>query len=123
MTFRNDPLFEMLDTATADRMLDGAVLPEDAPPGYEQVALLLSALSQPGSAPAAVASAPRTAWRPSVSRRRRRPALVATVVAATILSGTAGAAYANILPDAIGRPLHQLIQHIRPPSSTAERHT
>src|SRR5438552_456301 len=49
MTFRNDPLFEMLDTATADRMLDGAVLPEDAPPGYEQVALLLSAPSRPDS--------------------------------------------------------------------------
>src|SRR5436309_4887093 len=123
MTFRSDPLFEMLDTATADRMLDGAVLPGDAPPGYKQVALLLSALSEPRSAPAAVAAAPRMAARPGISRRRRRPALVATVVAAAILSSAMGAAYANILPDAIGRPLHQLIQHIRHPSSTAERHT
>jgi hypothetical protein len=72
MTLRNDPLFEMLDTATADRMLDGAVLPGDAPPGYERVALLLSALSEPRPTAASVAAAPRAAPPPRVSRGRRR---------------------------------------------------
>lgn len=123
MTPRNDPLFEMLDTATADRMLDGTVLPGDAPPGYERVALLLSALSVSRPPAGAAAMAPRTATLPRISRRRRRPALLATVVAAVILSSTAGAAFANILPDAIGRPLHHLMQHIGHPLSPAERHT
>jgi hypothetical protein len=123
MTFRNDPLFEMLDIATADRMLDGTVLPGDAPPGYERVALLLSALSVSRPPAGAAAMAPRTATLPRISRRRRRPVLLATVVAAVILSSTAGAAFANILPDEIGRPLPHLIQHIGHPLSPAERHT
>src|SRR5947209_9664244 len=123
MTFRSDPLFEMLDTATADRMLDGTVLPGDAPPGYERVALLLSALSEPRPPTTAAAAAPREVQPPRISNRRRRPVLVATVVAAAILSSTAGAAFANVLPDAIGRPLHHLMQHIGHPLSPAERHT
>jgi hypothetical protein len=123
MSFRGDPLFEMLDTATADRMLDGTVLPGDAPPGYEQVALLLTALSVPRPPAGAAAAAPRTVELPRISPRRRRPALVATVVTAAILSSTAGAAFANVLPDAIGRPLHHLMQHIGHPSSPAERHS
>jgi hypothetical protein len=123
MTFRSDPLFEMLDTATANRMLDGTVLPGDAPPGYERVALLLSVLSEPRPPMTAAAAAPRTVQLPRISGRRRRPVLVTTVVAAAILSCTAGAAFANILPTAIGRPLHHLMQHIAHPSASAEPHT
>jgi hypothetical protein len=121
MTLRNDPLFEMLDTATADRMLDGAVLPGDAPPGYERVALLLSALSAPRPTAAFMAAAPRTAQRSRISRGRRRPLVVATAVAAAILSSTAGAAFANILPHAIDRPLSHLMQRISHPSSPAPK--
>ena len=42
-----------LDADTADRLLAGAVLPEDAPPGYAGVASLLAAArpNDPGSWP------------------------------------------------------------------------
>ena len=49
MSFWSDMDSEMhpvpLDMETADRLLAGAVAPEDAPPGYAEVARLLEAIS------------------------------------------------------------------------------
>ena len=49
MSFWSDLDYEMrplpLDTNTADRLLAGAIGPEDAPPGYAELAKLLQAAS------------------------------------------------------------------------------
>jgi hypothetical protein len=115
MTLRRDPLFQMLDSATADRILDGAIAAPDAPPGYERVVALLGALAEHQRPGAANVGAPPVVWRARHSARRRI-ALVAVAVA-TIIPATAGAAYANILPDSVGRPLVHLMHRIGLPKA------
>jgi hypothetical protein len=118
MSFWSDMDSEMhpvpLDMETADRLLGGAVPPEDAPPGYAEVARLLEALSaEPTShelareaeVVAKVASAvhssssthsPRRSFVPfALSRPRITAALVAAALACTI-----GLASASALPGA-----------------------
>ena len=52
MIDRNERADEMpggrLDLDTLDRLLDGAVDPDDAPPGYSEVARLLHVVAQGG---------------------------------------------------------------------------
>jgi hypothetical protein len=118
MSFWSDMDSEMhpvpLDMETADRLLAGAVPPEDAPPGYAEVARLLEAVSaEPTSHEhareaeivAKVASAvrssssthsPRRSFMPiALSRPRITAALVAAALACTI-----GLASASALPGA-----------------------
>jgi hypothetical protein len=106
-----------LDRDTADRMLAGRVAPDDAPPGYADLARLVAAVSAPPApreltrqeedveAAAAIrspgpspASAPR-----GPSRRRTRFARVRTVtlVAAGTVIATSGLAAAGVLPDPV----------------------
>jgi len=74
----------MLDERTADRILSGVLAPEDAPPGYAEVATLLSAAHQPpvpqelarcsqtvAAMAGAVAGTATTARSPFVEGRRR----------------------------------------------------
>jgi hypothetical protein len=106
-----------LDDDTADRLLAGAVHPDDAPPGYEAVAGLLLAARAPASpdelsgeeeAVAAVARTVRArradGFRPATGRsavrsRFARTKVTALVAAATLLA-TGGLATAGALPDA-----------------------
>jgi hypothetical protein len=103
-----------LDMETADRLLAGAVAPEDAPPGYADVARLLQVVSAPPSGDelaheaeivAKVASAVR-ASRSSHSPSRSlmpfalsRPRITTALVAAT-LACTIGLASTSALPGA-----------------------
>ena len=101
-----------LDADTADRLLAGSVLPEDAPPGYAGVASLLAAArpDDPASWPpredAALESfviAARTSPE-TTTRSPRRSSLHRLKLAATIatvaLACTTGLAFAGSLPGA-----------------------
>jgi hypothetical protein len=118
MSFWSDMDSEMhpvpLDMETADRLLAGAVAPEDAPPGYAEVARLLEAVSaEPTShelareaeVVAKVASAVRSSSSTDSPRRSfmpfalSRPRVTAVLVAAA-LACTIGLASASALPGA-----------------------
>jgi hypothetical protein len=105
-----------LDLDTADRLLAGTVAPEDAPPGYANVARLLESAAAEATADelaretevvAMVAAAVRSSSNiHSVSPRRffvpfalSRPRITAAFVAVTLAS-TAGLASAGSLPGA-----------------------
>jgi hypothetical protein len=124
MSFSSDMDFEghvvpldTLDMETADRLLAGAVAPEDAPPGYADVTRLLQAAwTEP--TPDEIPSEPvMVAWIADVVRsssstasysphecrnpiRLTRPRIAAALVAA-VLACSAGLASAGALPDAI----------------------
>jgi hypothetical protein len=120
MTFWSDMDFDVrpvaLDLDTADRLLAGSVAPEDAPPGYAQVASLLEAASTKPSVQelgherevvtilAAVVRSSSRKRRPS-PRRPFMPftlsrARLAAACAAAVLACTAGLASAGSLPGA-----------------------
>ena len=106
-----------LDPTTADRLLAGLVAPEDAPPGYADVARLLeAAASNPSTAyeladeeeivarMAVVVRWSSTAAAPGPRRRSkpalRRPRMAAALVAAG-LACSAGLASAGMLPGVV----------------------
>jgi hypothetical protein len=105
-----------LDTNTSDRLLAGAVAPEDAPPGYAKVARLLEAVSGEPTADelareaelvAMIATAVLSSSSTQFSSRKRhfipfarsRPCIAAAFVAAG-LACSGGLASAGALPDA-----------------------
>jgi hypothetical protein len=116
MTFWSDFSFEMqrlpLDTDTADRLLAGTVAPEDAPPGYSEVAsVLIAARADDGVGldrsddlivarfvAAARASRETTTRSPRRSSLHRVKPIAAFVTIA--LTCTAGLALAGTLPGA-----------------------
>ncbi|MBI3648956.1 MAG: hypothetical protein HY240_09445 [Actinobacteria bacterium] len=105
-----------LDDDTADRLLSGRIQPDDAPPGYGEVARLIRAVSAPAKAEElafqeqAIAAAvevvgSQAAHRPAPRSRRSfvrqkllRAKVAGLVVAGTII-GTTGLAFAGALPD------------------------
>jgi len=105
-----------VDDGTADRLLAGLVDPDDAPPGYAEVARLVRAAGAPAAAGElarereAVFAAAAVRARPSGSvlrtprRSKMRPKLyrakLAGLVVAGTLAGTTGLAAAGALPDA-----------------------
>jgi hypothetical protein len=119
MTFWSDMDYEVhpveLDMETADRLLAGAVAPEDAPPGYAEVTRLLEAawaeptadeLMRETEVVDLVAAAVRSSSTDSSSSRRSfmpfalsRPRISAALVAAA-LACSAGLASAGALPGA-----------------------
>jgi len=116
MTFWSDLSFEMqrlsLDTDTADRLLAGTVAPEDAPPGYSEVASLLTAahaadgvvLGRRDDLAMARFVAAARASRETSTRSPRRPSLhrvkpIAALVTIA-LTCTTGLALAGTLPGA-----------------------
>jgi len=117
MIFERDEPADMrrfpLDDRTANRLLAGELLPEDAPAGFEEVARLVAAAAAPpvgaelGSAAAMVgviAGAMATAPHVTIASRRNpvRSRITAKVAglaaAAVLLTGTAAAAATNSLP-------------------------
>ena len=126
MTPRDDSLGEMvrtvwLDRGTADRLLSGSVAPDDAPPGYTDVARLLRAVAMPPSphelAPeaeavaaaetilrarsAALPTPARSGARPRTARSRFFRTKVTSLVVVGTLIGTSGLAAAGVLPDPV----------------------
>jgi len=109
-----------LDAETAERMLDGALDPQDAPPGYRDVVWVLAAASAPSpadpSAEAAARATFRSARRPVDTPRRTSvlsKLLGAKVLAALALGtasvGTAAAAATGTLPDPAQAAVHRVI--------------
>jgi hypothetical protein len=121
MTDWNDPSEEMrggwLDTDTLDRLLDGGVDPDDAPPGYSEVARVLLAVADTGDHEelahevAHVALAvdlvhQRSPMSPPSVRRSKKPSSgshrgkIGGLVVIGALIGSTGLAAAGVLPDA-----------------------
>lgn len=101
-----------LDADTADRLLAGAVAPEDAPPGYAEVAVLVAAvaegfprdeLAREAETVAVLATAVRSSQAEMTKPPRRsfvpRVKLASALVTAA-LAGTTGLAVAGSLPGA-----------------------
>ena len=110
-----------LDAGTADRMLEGRVAPDDAPPGYAEVAGLLQTLaadlpSRP--APAGEGTIRMIAKVVGISdppKPRRRPhQLRGPIIAlAMVVSlGTTGVAFSGRLPDVAQRVVSTWFQAI-----------
>lgn len=106
-----DPRFR-LDAGTADRLLGGRVSPDDAPPGYREVAGLLQTLaadlpSRPAAAGEGTIRMMAKVVRISdpVSPRRGPYPLRGRIVALAMVGslGTTGVAFAGGLPDAAQR--------------------
>jgi hypothetical protein len=139
----NDSQDEMrgpfLDRDTADRLLAGAVEPDDAPPGYALVARLIRAAGSPptptelmGEEQAVAAAARvvnRTAPHSPVPATRRstvrsrffRVKIAGLVVAGTVL-GTTGLAAAGVLPDAAQNAASSVLSSIGISVPTADEH-
>jgi hypothetical protein len=115
--FQDEMRGPMLDQDTCDRLLAGLVHPDDAPPGYADVARVLRAAGAPSTAEEiarqeqAVAAAARIvshrpthrtvpSTRRSAMRSRFFRAKVAGLVVAGTVLGTTGLAAAGVLPDA-----------------------
>ena len=94
-----------LDRDTAERLLDGSLSPDDAPPGYGPVAAVLAAASAaPGSAELAgeddarARYAATSAAAAAAAPARPSRAVVAVVAVTLVLGGTASAAAVGRLP-------------------------
>jgi hypothetical protein len=93
MSFWSDMDYDMqpLDTNTADRLLAGAIQPEDAPPGYAELARVLRA-----------ASAETTAE--ELAREAEVVAMVAAAVVRSSSSVHASSSRRSYMPFALSRP-------------------
>lgn len=125
MTDRNELVDEVrggwLDTDTLDRMLAGGVHPDDAPPGYSEVARALLALAEPRDGGDLVHEAEHVALATelvkqrspvprSLDRRSRRASTcmwsrshrgkIGALVVLGAMVGSTGLAVADVLPDA-----------------------
>src|SRR5439155_26707368 len=105
----------VIDLHTADRLLSGVLAPEDAPPGFAEVARLLRAARTPPT-PRELARCAETVTAmagtvlaapvvPSVQTRRRaglsrllRPRIAATLMAGALVLSFGGLAEAGVLP-------------------------
>ena len=110
-----------LDAGTADRVLEGRVAADDAPPGYAEVAGLLQTLA--ADLPTRPAAAGEGTIRmmakvvgisdPPKPRRRPHPFRGPIVALAMVVSlGTTGVAFAGGLPDAAQRVVSTWFQTI-----------
>ena len=122
LPFTPDPDPLALDEDLAERLLDGALRPDQAPPGYAEVAALLAAaVAAPSSAELAGRQAALAELRAATrvrgaivwgsgrpSRRRRVGLLVAVAVFGLSTTGIA-AATSGTLPDPIGDTARRIV--------------
>ena len=126
MIDRNDPVdgtrSGWLDTDTLDRMLAGGIHPDDAPPGYSEVARVLLAVAEATDnvelvhetahvalatelvqqrSPASASSNQRSSWRSRSTTSRRHRGKIGGLVVIGALIGSTGLAAAGVLPDAV----------------------
>jgi hypothetical protein len=100
-----------LDDFTAERLVAGLLAPDDAPPGYRSVAVLIAAARAPGTAEELAGEAEATAafaetaaaWTQTTgSKRHPGRAVAAGVIAALVLgAGASVAAATNSLPSSL----------------------
>jgi hypothetical protein len=135
--FGGDPL--ALDGETADRLLAGRLDPADAPPGYAEVAVVLSAVAGPPTPVELAGEAAATATfvatvRPTARSRRRAGgrrtalgsrlvALAAAALCAMLVGGVAAAA-TGTLPEPARRVVHAVTRaaHHQPARHVVPRH-
>jgi hypothetical protein len=122
VTGRNDFLHEMrgagIDEGTLDRLLQGRILPDDAPPGYSEIAsILVAAASPPAQEELRMQASHVVAARDAIGRRRRRfragPLGLATglvLIGALLL--LPGLAAAHVLPDSAQHGVTTVLQKI-----------
>jgi hypothetical protein len=124
MIDRNERADEMpggrLDLDTLDRLLDGAVDPDDAPPGYSEVARLLHVVAQGGDheelvheaahvalavelvqqrSPVSLAAYRKPSGREKTARSRTHRGKIGGLVVVGAMVGSTGLAAAGVLPD------------------------
>jgi hypothetical protein len=124
---RDEMFRSWLDQDAADRLLAGRVSPDDAPPGFQEVARLVGSLAAPPAAAEladerrAVAAAVRVLndRTPSPANPRRwkmrsklTRAKVAGLVVVGTLVGTSGMAAANVLPDPAQNVVSNALAHV-----------
>ena len=95
---------EKVDERTLDRLLRGCMAPDDAPPGYSDVASILLAAASPPveqelSLEAQHVAAARTVIGQRTVERPTRPRLLASLIVIGGLLAIPGLAAANSLPD------------------------
>jgi len=119
-----------LDSSTADRLLGGGVVPDDAPPGLRDLARLIQAAKPVAWAGggvvedqvvAAFAATVRTPVAESGNECRKRmlthwlsikTAAIAAVGAAVVLGGSAAAAAAGSLPGPVQSAVSGALSHV-----------
>ena len=120
---------QRIDPHTADRLLSGVLAPEDAPPGFADVAVLLRAAQMP-PAPQELARCAETVAAmaavvtespavPSAQTRRRaglsrllRPRIAATLTAGALVLSFGGLAEAGVLPGPVQHAAHVMFSTI-----------
>lgn len=97
-------MHDELDDTTADRLLDGGLAPDDAPPGYQPVANALQAAALMASqAPTQGADTAVAAFLDAIPTRRTQRMKKWKIAAATLAGGlslSTGLAAADVLPGA-----------------------
>jgi hypothetical protein len=116
-----------LDDHTCDRLLDGNVAPEDAPPGFERLAHLVQAATGPaapgdlaheGPIVAAMTAAVRATPAPALDPGKKSmltkllSAKVAAIAATMVIGATAAAAATNSLPDPAQSAVSNAASHV-----------
>ncbi|MDZ7679631.1 MAG: hypothetical protein U5K29_13905 [Acidimicrobiales bacterium] len=124
MSRRDVPPDEMktppLDANTADRLLAGAIQPDDAPDGYQRIAALIAVANEPATEaerqdpPPGLAALVTSAEEPADRgpRTRRRSTQVAVAAAVLCLTASSAAAATNNLPDPIQRAVSSVASQI-----------
>jgi len=109
---------ERIDAGTMDRLLRGRMTPDDAPPGYSDVAsVLLAVASRPTQEELAlemqhVTAARTVIGRGTVGRRIRPLRLVAGLVVVGALVAIPGLAAGNVLPDPAQHAVSQVLDKV-----------
>jgi hypothetical protein len=109
---------ERIDESTMDRLLRGRVEPDDAPPGYADVATLLRAAASVPSDEELhmevehVSSAQTVVGVEAFRRQPRIRRLTAGLVLAGALAAVPGLAAANVLPDAAQHAVARMLDKV-----------